>query len=295
MFAVLIPVGPGQTEVARLRDTAESLRAFEDPSEVSLVLVDDNAMPRDLAGSVGQWASCQVVRTALWRDRTPDPYSAMVAGTVEGMKAASRHDPEFLLKLDTDALVIAPVSDKLRELFGDERIGLVGSYTQTCTGARRDWSVWEKTLRRAMRPVALGPGRSVRLRSPRRALATRRLIQAALANGYVFGAHCLGGAYAVAPSLLSRQDLLDWRPWVGTWVSEDVVVGLQATAAGLEIRGSVAPGEVFALAWQDLPLPPWQLIERSYSVVHSVRDQVHGDEPELRAYFRSRRPAHRPA
>jgi hypothetical protein len=42
MFAVLIPVGPGQEELARLDDTIDSLRAFESPSDIHLLLVDDN-------------------------------------------------------------------------------------------------------------------------------------------------------------------------------------------------------------------------------------------------------------
>jgi hypothetical protein len=91
--------------------------------------------------------------------------------------------------------------------------------------------------------------------------------------------------------LLEREDLLDWRPWVGTSVSEDVVVGLLTFAARLRIRGYVEPGEVFALGWRELPLPPEQILARGYSVVHSVRDQLYGDERELRAYFRAHRTA----
>src|ERR1700733_3208646 len=160
MFAVLIPVGPGQQEIERLRDTLSSLRAFEGSDEVNLLLVDDNDVPRDLASVAGRGASCEVLRTPLWRNGPPDPYSAMVAGTIEGMRAAARHQPEFLLKLDTDALVIAPVADKLRAAFSQDGVGLVGSYTHTCTGARRDWSGWKTKLRRATRPIARGPGRT---------------------------------------------------------------------------------------------------------------------------------------
>jgi len=103
------------------------------------------------------------------------------------------------------------------------------------------------------------------------------------------GAHCLGGAYAVGPGLLNRRDLLDWRPWIRTGLSEDVVVGLLAAVSHLSVRGSVGSGEAFGLAWRNLPLPPAKLIEQGYSLVHSVRDQAYGDETDLRAYFRSRR------
>ena len=93
------------------------------------------------------------------------------------------------------------------------------------------------------------------------------------------GGHCLGGAYAASSGLLSRADLFEWKPWVGTWVGEDVMLGVLAHAGGLRIRGDVDPGGTFALAWQNLPLPPERLIEGGYSVVHSVRDQRYGDEP----------------
>ena len=242
MFAVLIPVGPGGREVERLRDVLDSLRAFEGADETHLILVDDSYVPRDLAREAKPWASCEVIRTGLWargepglphriarRPGHPHPYSAMVAGTIDGLRAAAEREPEFLLKLDTDALLIGPMTEKLRATFADKRVGLAGAYTHWCNGVQRDWSGWATRLRKlrgAISPVAIGPGRALRYRSPRDAEAVRRLLRRAEANGYVLGAHCLGGAYAVGPALLSCADLLDWQPWVGTGLSEDVVVGL---------------------------------------------------------------------
>lgn len=78
----------------------------------------------------------------------------MVAGTIEGMRVAFRRDPEFVLKLDTDSLMIRPVADELREVFTDGRVGFVGSYPHTYTGAPREWAEWEPKLRRATQPVA---------------------------------------------------------------------------------------------------------------------------------------------
>ena len=137
-------------------------------------------------------------------------------------------------------------------------------------------------------------GLTLRLRA-QDARAVSQLLDRATDWGYQWGAHCLGGAYAASSGLLSRADLLEWKPWVGTWVGEDVMLGVLAHAGGLRIRGDVDPGGTFALAWQNLPLPPERLIEGGYSVVHSVRDQRYGDELQLRAWFRSHRPAPRPA
>jgi hypothetical protein len=291
-YSVLVPVGPGELEIERMHDTLESVRAFESSDEIHLILVDDNPVPRDLARHAGDWASLDLVRTPLWEEGAPDPYSAMTAGTIEGMRVAARERPKFLLKLDTDALVVGPTADRLRRVFADDLVGMAGSYTHTCTGNRRDWRGWERPIRLAAHSVARGPGRAIRVRSPRHARAVRRSLALARANGYEVGAHCLGGAYAVGARLLEREELLDWRPWVGTDISEDVVVGLLTFAAGLHVRGYVEPGRVFALGWRELPLPPEQILARGYGVVHSVRDQPYGGERELRKYFRDRRAAH---
>jgi hypothetical protein len=305
MFAVLIPVGPGSREVDRLRDALDSLRAFEDPTGMHLILVDDSYVPRDFATEANQWASCEVIRTGLWakkkpglahrlarRPGHPQPYSAMVAGTIDGLRAAAEHEPEFVLKLDTDALLIGPVAARLRAIFANERVAVVGAYKRWCNGARRDWSDWAKRLRkqrRAISPIAIGPGRALRYRSPRNARAVRTLLRRAQANGYVLGAHCLGGAYAVGPALLRREDLLDWRPWVGTGLSEDVVVGLLAGAAGVKVDESVSREGVFGVGFRTLPLPPPRLVAEGYGIVHPVRNQGYGGETELRRYFRQRR------
>lgn len=289
MFCVLMPVGPASQDVDRLCDVLESVRAFEDSQDIHLVVIDDSARPRPLPLDADDWASLDIVRTALWNATPPDPYSAMVAGTLDGARAASAHRPDFVLKLDTDALLIGPVSKELRVAFTDHRVGIVGSYTHTCTGAQREWTGWKTKLVRAQLPVSLVPNRTIRPRSIKAARSVRDLLTRARANGYELGEHCLGGAYAIGPALLARGDLFDWRPWVGTGLSEDVVLGLLTAVAGLTMRGSVAPGEVFALAWQGLPLPPGEILARGYSVVHSVRDQPFGTEAELRAYFRRRR------
>lgn len=140
-----------------------------------------------------------------------------------------------------------------------------------------------------MLPVAYVPNRFAGFRSLSSARSVQELLKQAQQNGYEFGAHCLGGAYAIGPRLLARDDLLDWQPWVRTGLSEDIVVAVLASVAGLTVRGSVGPGETFGIAWQSLPLPPDHLIDRGYSVVHSVRDQPYGSESELRTFFRARR------
>jgi hypothetical protein len=292
VFAVLIPVGPAERDCVRLDDGIEALRAVEPVDEIELVLVDDAPEPRDLPGRVG-WPGARVVRTSLWDGgRAPDPYSAMVAGTLAGLRVAAGLDPDFVLKLDTDALTIAPFADAIRVAFAaDPTLGVVGSYDRMCTGATRDWSVWGPALSHLWRPVtvtapASGGRRHLMWRGRAARRESQRILRDARRHGYVTGAHCLGGAYAVSPALLARSDLFESEPWRDTGLAEDVVVGIVCHAAGLRLGGLVGRGEPFGLAHVGLPASPAALIERGHSVVHSVKDHDAEIEAEHRAAFR---------
>jgi hypothetical protein len=291
--AVLVPVGPGEREVARLHDLLDSIAAHEPAGSYRVIAIDDNPEPRDLGDGV------DVVRTPLWDGgrRPAASHDAMVAGTVEGLRAA--RGAEFAVKLDTDALVIAPFAEPVRRAL-DGR-GVVGSYDVMSNGDLRDWSWWGPILRRAPLPLhVFRPPAGRRLprvtwkARPQRRKA-RRLLREARARGWPLGAHCLGGAYAVSGALLEREDLLDWRPWVGCALSEDVVVGLLSGAAGLPMASAIGPGEPFALQHIGLPAPPEQLLARGHAIVHSLKDSDSGSEDELRAWFRAQRDGKAPA
>jgi hypothetical protein len=283
---VLMPIGPGEAELARARDSLASVRRHEPAAEP--VLVDDGPAARDLSALTDG----PVVRTALRGGWVPDRDSAMLAGTLAGLRAARSLDPAFVLKLDTDALVIAPFAEPIRAaLAARPSAGLLGSYDRLCTGAPRDWSLWDGPLAAAARPLRLFPRRhgSRIPRGWRRTRAERRHVRttlaAARARGYRPGEHCLGGAYAVAPALVASPLLDAWRPWVGTRLAEDVLLGILCRAAGLEPAGLVGPGEPFALAWRGLPAEPSRLLAAGHAIVHSVAGR---EEAELRAWFRAR-------
>src|SRR5439155_9046140 len=125
---------------------------------------------------------------------------------------------EFAVKLDTDALVIAPFAEAVRRALGDH--GVIGSYDVMSNGRVRTWYWWPPLLERAARPVqvyrpprgSLRPRVTLRRRRDRR--IARTVLHLAKARGYTPGSHCLGGAYAVSGALLERRDLLCWRPWI---------------------------------------------------------------------------------
>ncbi len=128
--------------------------------------------------------------------------------------------------------------------------------------------------------------RAGRSSAPGAARRAAGLLRAARAHGYVTGAHCLGGAYAVAPALLRHADLFDPEPWLGVGLGEDVVLGVLCHAAGLEPRGLVGPGEPFGLAHVGLPAPPDELIAAGHSIVHAVKHRDAATEEQLREVFR---------
>ena len=280
---MVIPVGPDPREPSRLRALVEELGRHEHRSEMRLILIDDGPLPRDF--DLG-WPSLTVVRTVLRRERRPDLLSAHVAGTLEALSGA--RGLEFALKLDTDAAVIRPFSTVIRAAFAEPRLGVVGSYDRMSSGALRDWTTWKRRIDQADRRwSARRVGVGMRLYRHRR--SDRSLVRRVRAEAYRAappGAHCLGGAYAVSAAFLASAQLA-WRPWVGTGLGEDVVVGLLASSAGLQMRSLTAPGEPFALAWRGLPAPPAELAAGGYSIVHSIKRPVEADEDALRHELQS--------
>jgi hypothetical protein len=285
-YTVVIPIGPATEEIERARDLLRALRVHAAGAAPKVVLVDDAAHERGLKSL---WPGATVVRTSVWGTKPPDPLTAHTAGTIEAMKHA---EGAFALKLDTDALVIAPFERQLREAFAsDPSLGVVGAFDRSSTGGRRDWSRWPGIIRRTTWPLRLvpRPKRGVVLVSHADRARARATIEAASRNpAYSLGAHCLGGAYAVSAALLAHAS--DWvvGPWVAAHLGEDIVLGLLCGAAGLRMGNLVAPGEAFGVTWKDLPAAPAELVDRGYSIVHSVKDGRYGTEAELRAWFRSR-------
>jgi hypothetical protein len=283
MFGVLIPVGPDPREVSRLDLLLGELGRHENPREISLIVVDDASEPRELAAS---WSGRIIVRTPRPKGKPPDAPGAPVAGTLEGLRAGRELD--FVLKLDTDAAVIQPCSDQIADAFRDSSLGMVGSYDTTWDGGVRNFSMWKRTLDRASLPITVGRdnGRLQIWRHGRRERAAVRRLRKAAYRFAPPGAHCLGGAYAVSRSFLESAEL-DFRPWSGARLGEDVVVGLLCSAAGLRMASLTGPGQPFALSWKGLPGSPAAIAESGASLVHSVKCDEPHRELALREQLRT--------
>lgn len=293
-------VGPGEREVARAGDVLDSVLHHE-PEVDAILLVDDAPHERDLAAELGPGRRSIAV--------TPNPRDGAGHGLWGGLAAGMLHGygwlhrevaPDVVLKLDTDALVIAPFAERVAAVVADPAVGMAGTFSQHCDGRRRELDRWDFRVRRRrfpVRPFREGDAAEGRLRL-RHALwgapaVLRRRISAARRHGYGYGEHCLGGAYAVPGRFLERMGergwFDDWRAWVPLDIGEDVCIGVYVRAVGLECIDANRPGEPFGVEYRDLPLPPSELLDAGYAVVHSIKDQEGITEEEIRSFFAARR------
>src|SRR5437879_1615800 len=117
-WAVLLPIGPGGSEVERLADGLAALNAFE-PDVERIVLVDDEPdAGRDLYRAAGVLADRVTVianprdgRGAGWSDGLAVGMGAGLAEILDGASVA------WALKLDTDALVVGPFASAITDRF----------------------------------------------------------------------------------------------------------------------------------------------------------------------------------
>lgn len=301
LFAAVMPVGPGDREVARLRDMIDAL-AHHEPHRGTLVIVDDVPEPRGVEDLPVPDTLRAVVlphrRTAV---RTFRKGIGVCAPVMTGFAWVARHlDVSFALKFDTDSLVIAPFSDRVAALF--ERhpdVGMAGAYARSPGGGRRDWSHHGRPIRALARHPALHALLRRPAPAPSEAMRhVRALVAAARRHGYVAGEHCLGGGYAIAGRTLRAMAADGWLDHAALWqtidLPEDVMNGLHVRAVGHGFLDDVDEGGVFGVKYIGLPFPPDELERRGYGIIHAVKNDAL-PEAEIRDHFASRRAAARGA
>jgi hypothetical protein len=216
-----------------------------------------------------------------------------------GIRAAlrlllERDDLDWVIKMDTDALVIGEFSRAIGERFsGDPWLGLVGSHDLQTDGNPHP-NAWPRTIRKHLRWVSIWrpPNRLVRTSVFGVARSRRLFLRMAQRQGYRLGEACQGGAYAVslrAARAMESRGWFDEGLWLGTRTSEDVVMAMEVRAAGFSIAGMVGQGQPFAIRYIGLDASPRELVDAGHGLVHSLKS--HGDwtEEELRDEFRALR------
>ena len=300
-FGIIIPVGPSANDVERAGDVLASVLAY-DPETPLVLFIDDGGKDRRLDEKFRATATCRLVN--IFNTRNGHGIGE-TSGLSAGMLLAiawlhANADCGFVMKLDTDALIIAPFAEKiLRTLAARPDVGMVGLYNRMCDGSVRDQTSFRKMLGKLASPFAVWrnpPGwgyLTVHLWG--RGATIRRQITEAIRAGYRPAEFILGGAYAFTGEAVRRFAkhgfLDDPHLWLGTHFSEDVVLSMYVCATGLRLHGMTADGEPFAVQHYGLPDTPERLVERGYSVIHSVKSDARFSEAAIREFYRKRREA----
>jgi hypothetical protein len=302
-FAVVAPVGPGDREVERVRDLLESLETFEG-GNYRFVLVDDQQGPSRFSSIVPETLRDRFTEIKNPRNGRGSGWAAgcavaVLTGLNELAKAGLSF--EFVLKLDTDALVIRPFSQALSRMFAIRpEVGMVGTIRDPNMPERGDETV--RPLGRALdklmkqftvwRATKCG-GLTFQIALWGRFRLIRDTIRHAFINGFRVGEHCYGGGYALSHACiraLQERGLLA-RPcvWLPTPLVEDMIVSLCVKSVDLALQDASGQEEPFAIRFRGLPDRPENLVARGHSIIHSVKDFGDLKEADVRSYFRQRR------
>ena len=301
-FSVLIGVGGGPLEMERLHDLLASLFHYE-PAVAEIVIVDDVMPARTFAALPMQGGGCRLVVLPNPRCGRGDGWlGGLTAGILAGYAWLERNSRcDFVVKLDTDSLVIAPFAEKVAAAFAAQpETFIFGSTTRTPNRVYdkpEDFSV-APALEKLMRPLTIwrrtcDPWPRVQCCFYGRDKRRRETIVAAVRSGYRLGIHAQGGGYAVSRRGLSRMAaggiFMDPLLWIWAPCSEDVVMTISAFACGGRAGDLNANGEPFGTLSRGLPDTPPRLVERGFSIIHSVKDFEGAKEAEIRQFFRERR------
>jgi hypothetical protein len=249
-----------------------------------VILVDDAPAGR-------AWPAEVAVVPNPRRGRGIGTLGGTCTATLTALAWAHAHSPgAWVMRLDTDALVIGPFVDAVEAAWrpGD---GVLGSCHRTCNGERRDVSTWEGWVRGHAHLVWLWRHPPRRLRYVQPSIPqVRRAVREALANGYTPGEHCIAAGCAISAAMIAgiaaRGWLDDPRRWLNTLLGDDIMLGIMARALRLELRDLHA---VFGLKHVGLADTPQRLVERGFAVVHSVKNDPRYGEEDIRAFFAARR------
>lgn len=288
-FAALIFVGPGDIEAKRLRRLLESLLLHE-PTVQAVVLIDDSSghcfdpiIPSKIQDRTTILLNPRRGQGDWWQ-------GGLCVGLAEGLRWIEENlNVDFVVRLDTDALIINSFADRLMEVFqSNPHIGLLGTWDKyPLSGNQRlpktDGSqVLSYTLQKASKPLAIWrhsdwPTR-VQCFLFKNDRLVRRIICSALHNGYLLGDFLQGGAYAIRGQLI--QELYTHRlitnpiAFLRQFYGEDVLATLLCYAMAYFPKGFNQPGEVFGVQNQGIPAPLPQLIDAKFAIVHSIKEII---------------------
>jgi hypothetical protein len=308
-FAVVIPVGPDALDPGRAGVVLASVMAWE-PSVSMCVVVEDCDSRSGLTESMTRPGSCRlIVLRNPRRGRGYGHTGGLCAGILTALAWIRQNaDVEFVLKLDTDALVVGPFAATIANLLAQSpETGIVGTLGGSCNPELRPLQDPRREpdllrLRRLLPSDAgvKGEARSLRIDGLglvpfellRSFAAVRPHVDRAVVNGYETSDYCQGGAYALGCRMLQRMAahgyLAQPEPWIWVPVGEDMVMAMYARAVGLRLLDASGPGQPFGLQARALPHSLTRIVQLGYSIIHSIRNDAAHSEPAIVEFFHMR-------
>lgn len=301
LYGVIMPIGPGEREIERAADVIASLFACEN-RPTHLVLIDDVAVARNLERLLPE-AQREHSRITVFVNPRQGKGIGWSGGMCCGVAVAVRYlaqknDVDFVLRLDTDSLVIGPFADKIRAFFAaDPQIGVAGTFHRYPSGDPRKIEWMKPIMQRWIRPISFrwqsrSPqtkrGLKIGLNFAGRNKKRSQIMRRALSNNYSLGDHPQGGGYAISRVLLDRLEVSETfaDPFIfrNEIITEDVMMGTWCYACGLKGVDFNRPGEPFGVQNSSIPGTPSEVLEKGYSVLYSIKS----DEGNIRAFFQEK-------
>jgi len=275
-IAVIIPAGPRDDVL----DTVASVVHYSQPSRIILVIDDTPGLVDGIDAKDREERHTVIIPAP---PRAPGTRGGLWVKLAAGYRwVLERYEPQVILRLDADALLIGHgLEDRAEEAFANTpRVGLLGSYRVGPDGGARD-ATW---ARRRLRVETGLRG----LRRPKCRSSLRHFVSLARRHGYVDGESALGGAYLHSGEAAARIYEHGWfsQPWLApSKLGEDHLMALLTMAAGYKIGDFGGPLDPLALKWQGLPAHPADLLAAGKLVTHSVRSWKDLGEPQIRGIF----------
>lgn len=313
-FAAIVPVDSTPLGIWRGAELIRSL-LFWEPGVAWCVLLEDSSSTSGLSELSLFPSSCTAIALPnRLKSRGGSWLGGLSAGILSALAWIHSHgEAEFVLRIDTDALVIGPFAQAIRKLAQRRRdaavIGTVGRSCNPETRARQDMQS-EPRLLRAQRLWPLAPVNddepdSAQVEVPsfgRVSIWQRRQfdrirpdINTAVRHGYATYEYCQGGACVVTRMMLDRlatRNFLDHASdWDGLPFPDDYVLAMYARAVGLRLYDYSGLGEPFGVQAKGLAYPPHEFVARGHAIVHSVKNDTRYSETDIREYFTQQRQA----
>jgi hypothetical protein len=321
-WVALVLVGSNRDDLKGTIEVCRSILHYE-PGVLQILLVCDTA---EAAGHISAISAEFEKKLSLVIAPPKHPVDArgryLGANLIYGLEWIHRRFVgEFVLKLDTDALVIGNFAENIRSfLDSNADCGICGTLGRTSAREDEFYGHERYTISWLVRMVLSLPLSHLdqissladqdlwifakltmfiaRLRSTLtgRAVLCSEVassVQEAIRHGYRWLEYCQGGGYAISWSLLNAMGDAGYLGHSSSLYSlptgEDVLIAMYCRSLGFHVMDYSERGQPFACSWRGLPYPPEVLIERGHAIIHSLKNNKDASRDDLQFFFQALR------